>query len=56
MPLLAYPDTVLIDRHSRPELGPMNTGVVTEVGLHNMEIQSAVTQSALNGGQAVTLA
>ena len=25
-------------------------------GLHNMEIQAAVTQSALNGGQAVTLA
>jgi predicted dehydrogenase len=24
-------------------------------GLHNMEIQAAVTQSALNGGQAVTL-
>ena len=25
-------------------------------GLHNMEILAAVTQSALNGGQAVTLA
>jgi len=25
-------------------------------GLHNMEILAAVTQSALNGGQAVSLA
>jgi putative ABC transport system permease protein len=35
---LARQDTVLIDRLSRPEVGPQDTGLVTEVGPVNLEI------------------
>jgi putative ABC transport system permease protein len=37
-PKLAIPDTVLIDRLSRPEVGPREVGLVTQVGPSNLEV------------------
>jgi putative ABC transport system permease protein len=37
IPALARPDTVLVDRLSRPDLGPVEPGTITEVGLRNLE-------------------
>lgn len=36
--LLARPGTVLVDRDSRPELGPLDVGVTTELNTRRMEI------------------
>jgi putative ABC transport system permease protein len=38
VPALGRPDTVLIDRLSRAELGPQETGVVAQVGARNLKI------------------
>jgi len=38
IPALAKPDTVLVDRLSRPECGPRETGTVTEAGTHRLTI------------------
>jgi putative ABC transport system permease protein len=40
---LARPDTVLIDRRSRPELGPHRTGLITEIGTQNIEVAGRFT-------------
>jgi putative ABC transport system permease protein len=40
---LARPDTVLIDRLSRPEVGPQDSGLVTDVGPRNLETIGQVT-------------
>jgi putative ABC transport system permease protein len=42
-PRLARPDTVILDRLSRPDLGPQDTGVVTEVGPRNLTIVGQCT-------------
>jgi len=36
--LLAVDDTVLIDRLTRPDVGPQNTGLVTQVGPLNLKV------------------
>src|SRR5262249_37766583 len=40
---LKVPDTVLIDRRSRPEFGPQDTGVETELGRHQVRIGGRFT-------------
>ncbi len=42
-PALTRLDTVLIDRLSRPEIGPQDAGVITEVGPRNLEIVGQFT-------------
>jgi putative ABC transport system permease protein len=37
-PALAHPDTVLVDRLSRSDVGPLDTGLVTQVGSRNLEV------------------
>jgi len=40
---LRYPDTVLIDRDTRPELGPHATGTVTELNQRQITVAGAYT-------------
>jgi putative ABC transport system permease protein len=40
---LARPDTVLIDRLSRPDIGPQDTGLSTQVGPRTLEIAGQFT-------------
>lgn len=38
MKKLALPDTVLVDRLTRPDVGPIDVGLVTDVGARNLEV------------------
>jgi putative ABC transport system permease protein len=49
LPELQQLDNVLIDRRSRPEFGPRDRGVTTEIGAHKVTV---VGQFALGGGFA----
>jgi putative ABC transport system permease protein len=52
---LKVPDTVLIDRRSRPEFGPQETGVETELGPRKVQIAGRFTLGSGFGADGMVL-
>lgn len=52
---LQQSDTVLMDRLSRPEFGPLDPGVVTEIGTRKVEIIGQFTMGAGFGGDGTII-
>jgi putative ABC transport system permease protein len=52
---LKQPDTVLMDRRSRPEFGRQDIGIVTEVGTHKVQIVGQFTMGAGFSGDGTIL-
>jgi len=54
-PLLTQPDAVLLDRRSRPEFGPQDVGLVTDVGHRRVRVAGQFTMGTGFGADGAIL-